>query len=64
MDLLHIAGLEGEIPDNPVPEGLGENDMIEIFRNTVLLRTFDERAVALQRQGRIGTYPPFWGEEG
>ena len=29
----------------------------------VLLRTFDERAVALQRQGRIGTYPMFWGEE-
>jgi len=29
----------------------------------VLLRVFDERAVALQRQGRIGTYPLFWGEE-
>lgn len=64
MEILHIAGLEGELPDNKVPDGLTENDLIEIFRNAVLLRTFDERAVALQRQGRIGTYPPFWGEEG
>jgi len=29
----------------------------------IVLRTFDERAVALQRQGRIGNYPPCWGEE-
>jgi pyruvate dehydrogenase E1 component alpha subunit len=29
----------------------------------LLLRTFDERAVALQRQGRIGTYALYWGEE-
>ena len=35
-----------------------------MFRWIVLLRTFDERAVALQRQGRIGTYALYWGEEG
>jgi pyruvate dehydrogenase E1 component subunit alpha len=34
-----------------------------MFRWMVLLRTFDERAVALQRQGRLGTYPMFSGEE-
>ncbi len=28
------------------------------------LRAYDERAVALSRQGRIGAYPLFWGEEG
>ena len=36
---------------------------MRLFSWLVLLRTFDERAVALQRQGRIGTYPSFWGEE-
>lgn len=30
----------------------------------VELRAYDERAVALSRQGRIGAYPVFWGEEG
>ena len=27
------------------------------------LRAYDERATLLQRQGRIGAYPTFWGEE-
>jgi TPP-dependent pyruvate/acetoin dehydrogenase alpha subunit len=36
---------------------------VALWRALVLLRTFDERAVALQRQGRIGTYPLFYGEE-
>lgn len=47
----------------PLPEGLENDVLIELFTGMVLLRTFDERAVALQRQGRIGNYPPCWGEE-
>jgi len=63
-DTIRIIGDGGDLADRPPPEGLSEKDLVEIFRAAVLLRTFDERAVALQRQGRIGTYPPFWGEEG
>jgi pyruvate dehydrogenase E1 component alpha subunit len=51
------------VPDLDVPDGLTDKDLIELFRWLVLLRTFDERAVALQRQGRIGTYALYWGEE-
>ncbi|MFN2388608.1 MAG: thiamine pyrophosphate-dependent enzyme [Actinomycetota bacterium] len=61
---LRIIGDGRSIPDREVPEGLGEKDLLELFRWLVLLRTFDERAVALQRQGRIGTYALYWGEEG
>ncbi len=46
-----------------VPEGLDNDDLLTIYTWLLRLRAFDERAVALQRQGRIGTYPPFWGEE-
>lgn len=63
-ETIRIIGDGAELPDRAPPEGLSEKDLVEIFRAAVLLRTFDERAVALQRQGRIGTYPPFWGEEG
>jgi TPP-dependent pyruvate/acetoin dehydrogenase alpha subunit len=35
----------------------------QLWRSMLLLRAFDERAVASQRQGRIGTYPTFFGEE-
>ena len=43
--------------------GLDDAQLLKLFSWLVLLRTFDERAVTLQRQGRIGTYPSFWGEE-
>jgi len=36
---------------------------LELFSAMAGLRAFDERAVILQRQGRIGTYPTFYGEE-
>lgn len=62
-DLLRIVGDGRDIPDAEVPEGLGDKDLLELWRWLVLLRTFDERAVALQRQGRIGTYALYWGEE-
>ncbi len=51
------------MPDGEVPDGLGDKELIDIYRQLVLLRTFDERAVALQRQGRLGTYALYWGEE-
>jgi pyruvate dehydrogenase E1 component alpha subunit len=62
-DLLRVIGDGREEPDAGVPEGLGEKDLVELFRWLLLLRTFDERAEALQRQGRIGTYALYWGEE-
>ena len=46
-----------------IPPELDDERLLELLRGMILLRTFDERAVALQRQGRIGNYPPCWGEE-
>lgn len=63
-EITRIIGNGSDIPDTPLPDGLGDKDLIELFRWLILLRTFDERAVALQRQGRIGTYAIYWGEEG
>ncbi len=63
-EVMRVIGDGAGIPDKDVPEGLGHGDLVAIYRWLVLLRTFDERAVALQRQGRIGTYALYWGEEG
>jgi pyruvate dehydrogenase E1 component alpha subunit len=46
-----------------VPDGLTEDDLLELYRRMVLLRTYDERSVVYHRQGRIGTYAIFWGHE-
>ncbi|MBA2365438.1 MAG: 3-methyl-2-oxobutanoate dehydrogenase [Actinobacteria bacterium] len=60
-DPLRIIGDGVQSPGGDM--GLRGNALVKLFSWLVLLRTFDERAVALQRQGRIGTYPTFWGEE-
>src|SRR5918911_897230 len=44
-------------------DGLGEQELLDIFRSMVLLRTYDERSVVYHRQGRIGTYAIFWNHE-
>jgi pyruvate dehydrogenase E1 component alpha subunit len=50
-------------PDGDLPDELDAPTLLKMLELLVLLRTFDERAVALQRQGHIGVYPSFWGEE-
>ena len=42
---------------------LAEAEIWRMYEAMVLARTFDERAVALQREGRLGTYPPIMGQE-
>src|SRR3954449_1637187 len=44
-------------------DGLGEEEHRDLYRQLVLLRTYDERSVVYHRQGRIGTYAIFWGHE-
>src|ERR671935_2090746 len=44
-------------------DGLGEQDLLELYRSMVLLRTYDERSLVYHRQGRIGTYAIFWNHE-
>jgi pyruvate dehydrogenase E1 component alpha subunit len=49
--------LVGDLPD------LSDDELITLYRYMRLARHFDERAVNLQRQGRMGTYPPLAGQE-
>ncbi len=42
---------------------LGHRQLLEVYRYMVIARAYDERAMRLQRQGRIGTYAPFSGQE-
>ena len=42
---------------------LPENELLELYRRMVMLRTYDERSVVYHRQGRIGTYAIYWNHE-
>ncbi|WP_342240577.1 pyruvate dehydrogenase (acetyl-transferring) E1 component subunit alpha [Inquilinus sp. OTU3971] len=55
-------------PDGRVRKGLpsfaSDTDLlVSLFRAMVLTRAFDVKAVALQRTGRLGTYPVSLGQE-
>ncbi len=64
-DLVRILDSDGELVEGAdVPAELGDEDLIEMYRYMRLARHFDERAVSLQRQGRMGTYAPLSGQEG
>ncbi|MBP9721575.1 MAG: pyruvate dehydrogenase (acetyl-transferring) E1 component subunit alpha [Gammaproteobacteria bacterium] len=57
---------EGELVnlDQVTPEIISNPDhLLKLYSAMVLARTFDTKAVALQRTGRMGTYPSALGQE-
>jgi pyruvate dehydrogenase E1 component alpha subunit len=61
-DPRRVIGDGDALPDGEV-EGLAEADLLSLYRDMVLLRTYDERSLVYHRQGRVGTYAIFWGHE-
>ena len=61
-DLRRVIGDGEGQPDGEVA-GLTEADLLALYRDMVLLRTYDERSLVYHRQGRIGTYAIYWGHE-
>jgi pyruvate dehydrogenase E1 component alpha subunit len=61
-DLRRVIGDAEGVGDREV-EGLGEQQLLDLYRSMILLRTYDERSVVYHRQGRIGTYAIFWNHE-
>src|SRR5215510_7578880 len=61
-DLRRVIGDADGTGDREV-DGLGEQELLELYRSMVLLRTYDERSVVYHRQGRVGTYAIFWNHE-
>ena len=61
-DLRRVIGDGDALPDGEV-DGLGEGELLALYRDMVLMRTYDERSLVYHRQGRVGTYAIFWGHE-
>lgn len=54
----HDGNLVGQLPNWADIETL-----VGFYRDMVLTRTYDQKAVALQRTGKLGTYPSHLGSE-
>jgi len=62
IETLAILDAEGSV-DKELEPSLSNELLLDLYRAMVLGRRFDERLLALQRQGRIGTFPPTSGQE-
>jgi pyruvate dehydrogenase E1 component alpha subunit len=63
-DRVQILDENGKVLDGATVPDLSDEKFVQMYREMRLGRRFDERAVSLQRQGRMGTYPPMAGQEG
>ncbi len=63
-DPIQILDDDGAVrPGAAVPD-LADETFLAMYEDLVLARTFDQRAITLQRQGIISTYAPMTGQEG
>ncbi|MCT9095590.1 pyruvate dehydrogenase (acetyl-transferring) E1 component subunit alpha [Haloarchaeobius sp. HME9146] len=62
-DLHRVIDRDGSVVDG-ASVSLSDDTLLALYEDLKLARRFDRKAVALQRQGRMGTYPPIYGQEG
>ncbi|MCH8497009.1 MAG: pyruvate dehydrogenase (acetyl-transferring) E1 component subunit alpha [Marinobacter sp.] len=63
VDSLRYLNDQG-LPLDALPTWAEESErVLAAYRNMVLTRTFDQKAIALQRTGQCGTYPSVLGHE-
>lgn len=62
IEWLSILAPDGTV-DSALEPKIPDADLRKLYKTMLLTRTFDERCLHLQRQGRIGTYGPCKGQE-
>jgi pyruvate dehydrogenase E1 component alpha subunit len=62
IEHLSILNDKGKLDEKLEPQ-IPDDLLLALHRAMLLARRFDERLLALQRQGRIGTFPPITGQE-
>jgi pyruvate dehydrogenase E1 component alpha subunit len=59
---LEILSPDGKVDAKLAPK-VSDKQLLEMYRLMFQIRAFDERAIKLQRSGRLGTYPMITGQE-
>ena len=62
VEYLSILNAKAEVDQKLEPD-IPDDVLLKLYRTMFLARNFDERLLSLQRQGRIGTFPPISGQE-
>ena len=62
VEYLQVLDENGKV-DKKLEPKLSKEDLIKLYKNIVLTKTFDDIGLKLQREGRMGTYAPVKGQE-
>ncbi|WP_254533098.1 pyruvate dehydrogenase (acetyl-transferring) E1 component subunit alpha [Natrinema gelatinilyticum] len=60
---LQILDDDGGLRDDAEELALSDDAIVDMYTDMLLARRFDRRVVSLNRQGRIGSFPPMYGHE-
>jgi pyruvate dehydrogenase E1 component alpha subunit len=63
VEPLSILGLDGSVQNPEAMPNLSDEQLRELMHRMVFTRVWDQRAVSLGRQGRLGFYAPVAGQE-
>lgn len=63
FELVRVLNPDGSVTSQDELPDLSDEKLRSMYEWMVLARHFDARCVALQRQGRMGTFPPMAGQE-
>jgi pyruvate dehydrogenase E1 component alpha subunit len=64
FETLTVLSPEGKVVNQDALPKLSNEQLKEIMRKMVFTRIWDQRAISLNRQGRLGFYAPVAGQEG
>jgi len=63
FETLEVLNADGEIVNEDAVPHLSDEQLVELMRRMVYTRIWDQRAISLNRQGRLGFYAPVAGQE-
>jgi len=61
--IYQVLNDQGQLLDPSYQSNLKDEDLVQAYKDLLFERTADQMAVSYQRQGRMFTYPPNWGQE-
>ena len=61
--IYQIVNENGQLVKEDYKEQITEELVKTFYYHMTRIRMFDRKAISLQRQGRLGTYAPFEGQE-
>jgi len=63
--IVQVIDDDGNVINEEMEPDLGDDKLVALYRHMLAARVYDERALNMQRQGRLaGTYAPHSGQEG